>query len=60
MNMKAYPIPPELLQRIVNYLQQRPWAEVNGMLQQIMGIAQAVDAMSQAQNGKDEDQPAVQ
>ena len=60
---KTYPIPQQLLQVIVNYLQRQPWGEVNNMLQEIGGIARAVDEAPPQQakeNGKDGDQLTVQ
>jgi hypothetical protein len=54
VNFKAYPIPAQLLQAIVNYLQLQPWKDVNGLLQEISGIARVVDEMPQPkENGKD-------
>ncbi len=43
MNPRTYPIPAPLLQTIINYLQMRPWQEVNQMLAEIHRIATMVD-----------------
>jgi hypothetical protein len=57
--MKTYPIPGPLLQAIVNYLQKRPWEEVNEMLVQISQIGREVDNPSPPpslpSNGKGEE-----
>jgi hypothetical protein len=58
--MKTYPIQFQLLQRIVNYLEQQPWGQVNHLLQEIGEVARAVDDLPQSkENGKDV-QPMVQ
>jgi hypothetical protein len=54
--MKTYPIPQPLLQVIVNYLQTKPWAEVNGILAEIQQIAATIDsaalaALAKTKNG---------
>jgi hypothetical protein len=52
--MKTYPMPGELMQKIVNYLQMRPYMEVAEMLGQMMQIAQNVERTQIRLNGEQE------
>lgn len=40
---RTYPIPAQLLQDLVNYLQTKPWQESNGFLVAFQQIARSVD-----------------
>ena len=53
--MKTYPIPGPLLQSIVNYLETKPWIEVNQMLIAVGQIAREIDTAVPAGNGKGEE-----
>jgi len=57
--MKTYPIPMQLLQEIVNYLQQQRWSDVNNLLVGINNLVRSVDDVQVVypdlkNNGKDE------
>ncbi len=60
--MKNYILPENIGQSLVNYLQQKPWAEVNGFiaaLQNLQPMDESADKPAEATVQKTPSSPAV-